>query len=138
MLKIDEISPNINLNDPYIWWKTFFVEKEVGLTEIVRSVKRSWIHDTYENLVQLSPTFSTTLSLTHLILFLPTLLLNYTRLNLPPLTLWKPDLSFPLTILWKTPLVWRILSPFGNRTWASHGLFFGKHLWFDAALYNKL
>ena len=72
---------------------------------------------------------SKSLSLTHLILFLPTRLLNYTRLNaynLPPLTFWQPDLSFPRTILWKTPLIWRILSPSGNRTWASHGLFFEK------------
>ena len=31
-----------------------------------------------------------------------------------------------------------LLSPSGNRTWASHGLFSGKPLWFDAALVNKL
>ena len=42
-LKIDEINPKIDLNDPYIWWKTFFVEMEVGLMEVVRSVNRSWI-----------------------------------------------------------------------------------------------
>src|SRR6218665_505449 len=86
-----------------------------------------------------SPTSSNSLSLTHLILFLPTRLLNYTRLNaksafshllatgpeLPTdcslenpsdlthsLTLWQPDLSLPRTI--------------------------GKPLWFDAALVSKL
>ena len=36
MLKIDEISPKIDVNDLYIWWKTFFVEMEVGLMEIVQ------------------------------------------------------------------------------------------------------
>jgi len=45
-LKLDEISPKIDINDPYIWWKTFFVEMEVGLMEIVRPVNRSWIYDT--------------------------------------------------------------------------------------------
>ena len=53
---------------------------------------------------------SKTLTLTHLILFLPTLRLNYARPNaysLPSPTLWQSDLSFPRTILWKIPLIWR-------------------------------
>ena len=56
-----------------------------------------------------------TLTLTHLILFLPTLRLDYTPLtpNLPPLTLWE-------------------------LTCTSHGLSFAQPLWFDAALVKKL
>jgi len=45
-IKIDEMSPKVDINDSYIWWKTFFVEMEVELMEIVRSVNRSWIYDT--------------------------------------------------------------------------------------------
>jgi len=46
----DEISPKIDLNDPYIRWNTFFVEMEAVLMNIVRSVNRSWIYDSYFSL----------------------------------------------------------------------------------------
>ena len=49
----DEISPKIDLNDPYIWWNMVFVETEAGLMEIVRSLNRSWIYDTFSAYIEL-------------------------------------------------------------------------------------
>jgi len=37
----------MDLNDPYVWRNTFFVQMEAGLMETVRSLNRSWIYDTY-------------------------------------------------------------------------------------------
>jgi len=51
-----------------------------------------------------------------------------------PLTIWKSYLSLPWTILWTTPLTNSKIMI----TWASHRLYFGQPLWFDAALVNKL
>ena len=49
--RIDEISPNIDLNDPYYLMKHVLCSNGSWiLMEIVRSLNRSWIYDTYFSL----------------------------------------------------------------------------------------
>ena len=55
-----------------------------------------------------------------------------------PLCLSLPGLSTRNWSFYTALTLICLLSPYGNRTWASHGLSFGQPLWFDTVLMNKV